>query len=128
MSAEALTESGSVARPLETVFEDLDRCQRSRKERQMVSSGRTSFTHDEARQAGSAIGIDWASAPFDLEQFRMGMNVELEHGLRDPATDVTGSDPILTAKIALAHLNEFPDYYTRLARMEEEATQPTLTN
>jgi uncharacterized protein DUF5661 len=93
----------------------------------MTSSGRTSFTDDEARQAGSDIGIDWSTVPFGPEQFRMGMNVELEHGLRDPATDVTGSDPVLTAKIALAHLNEFPDYYTRLKRMEKEATEATLT-
>jgi hypothetical protein len=93
----------------------------------MAPSGRTSFTDDEARQAGSDIGIDWSTVPFDVEQFRMGMNVELEHGLRDPATDVTGSDPVLTAKIALAHLNEFPDYYTRLERMEKEATEATLT-
>ena len=49
------------------------------------------------------------------------MNIELEHGLRDPATNVTDDDPETTAKIALAHLNEFPDYYTRLERMEEEA-------
>jgi len=82
---------------------------------------RTSFTSEEAQRIGSEIGIDWASAPFDVEQFRMGMDVELEHGLHDPATDVTGSDPVVTGKIALAHLNEFPDYYTRLARMEAEA-------
>jgi len=82
---------------------------------------RASFTSDEARRVGSEIGIDWVSAPFDVEQFRMGMDVELEHGLYDPTTDVTNSDPIVTGKIALAHLNEFPDYYTRLARMEEEA-------
>ena len=84
-------------------------------------SGRTSFSADEARRAGEEIGIDWGSAPFDVEQFRMGMDVELEHGLHDPATNVTDDDPIFTAKIALAHLNEFPDYYTRLARMEREA-------
>jgi hypothetical protein len=76
---------------------------------------------EEARRVGEAIGIDWASAPFDLEQFRSGMTVEFEHGSHDPATDVTGDDPVLTGKIALAHLNEFPDYYTRLARMETEA-------
>jgi Protein of unknown function (DUF5661) len=82
---------------------------------------RRSFTSEEAREAGAAIGIDWSSAPFDLEQFRTGMDIELEHGLHDPATNVTDDDPIFTAKIALAHLNEFPDYYTRLAKMEEEA-------
>ena len=81
----------------------------------------TSFTSDEARRVGAEIGIDWGSAPFDVEQFRMGMDVELEHGLHDPRTNVTDSDPLVTGKIALAHLNEFPDYYTRLARMEAEA-------
>ena len=80
-----------------------------------------SFTSDEAKQIASDIGVDWASATFDVEQFRMGLDVELEHGLHDPLTDVTNNDPVLTGKIALAHLNEFPDYYTRLARMEEEA-------
>ena len=82
---------------------------------------RTTFTSDEAQQIGEEIGIDWASAPFDVEQFRMGMDVELEHGLHDLMTNVTDSDPLVTGKIALAHLNEFPDYYTRLEQMEEEA-------
>jgi hypothetical protein len=76
---------------------------------------------EEARSVGERIGIDWEQAPYDVEQFRAGMDVELEHGVRDPTTDVTGDDPILTGKIALAHLNEFPDYYTRLEAMEEEA-------
>jgi uncharacterized protein DUF5661 len=84
-------------------------------------SGRESFTADEARRIGEQIGIDWASAPFDVEQYRRGMDVELEHGLHDPGTNVTGDDPLVTGKIALAHLNEFPDYYSRLERMEEEA-------
>jgi hypothetical protein len=79
------------------------------------------FTTGEARRYGEAIGIDWASVPFDVTQFQAGMNVELEHGLHDPLTNVTDDDPHVTAKIALAHLNEFPDYYTRLERMEEEA-------
>lgn len=72
-----------------------------------------------ARKIGEELGIDWTR--FNLEQFRRGMETELEHGRRDPATDVTGDDLLLTGKIALAHLNEFPDYYTRLTRMEEEA-------
>jgi hypothetical protein len=84
-------------------------------------TGAMAFSKDEARRIGEQIGIDWAGAPFDVDQFRRGMDVELEHGAHDPATDVTGDDPIVTAKIALAHLNEFPDYYTRLERMEEEA-------
>jgi len=80
-----------------------------------------SFTAEEARRFGAEIGIDWDAAPFDVEQFRMGMDVELEHGLHDAATNVTDDDPHVTARIALAHLNEFPDYYTRLAVMEAEA-------
>ena len=77
------------------------------------------FTAEEAQRIGAALGIDWSQ--FDVEQFRMGLDVELEHGTADPATDVTHDDPVMTGKIALAHLNEFPDYYTRLAEMEEEA-------
>ena len=84
-------------------------------------AGRTSFSAEEARRFGHEVGIDWDAAPFDVEQFRMGMDVELEHGLHDGDTNVTGDDPHVTAKIALAHLNEFPDYYTRLELMEEEA-------
>ena len=82
---------------------------------------RRSFTVEEARRVGEEIGIDWLSSLFDVEQFRAGMDVELEHGLHDPATNVTDDDAQVTAKIARAHLNEFPDYYTRLERMEEEA-------
>jgi hypothetical protein len=81
------------------------------------------FTADQAREAGKRIGIDWASSRFDVEQFLMGMDVELEHGTQDLETDVTGDDVVVTAKIARAHLNEFPDYYTRLAAMEAEAEE-----
>lgn len=79
------------------------------------------FSEDRARGIGVAIGIDWNTSRFDIEQFRMGLAVELEHGRHDPATNVTNDDEIMTGKIALAHLNEFPDYYTRLAKMEREA-------
>lgn len=86
-------------------------------------STRNSFTLDEARRIGEQLGISWDSSPFDPDQFRQGLDVELEHGSQDPATDVTHDDPLFTGKIALAHLNEFPDYYTRLDRMETEAKQ-----
>jgi Protein of unknown function (DUF5661) len=84
-------------------------------------TSREPFTTDEARQIGEQIGIDWSSAPFDVDQFQAGMNVELEHGLHDPSTNVSDDNPLVTGKIALAHLNEFSDYYTRLERMEEQA-------
>ncbi len=77
------------------------------------------FTSEEAKEIGGKLGIDWSK--FDIEQYRMGLDVELEHGLVDPHTNVTNDDPIMTGKIALAHLNEFPDYYTRLDKMEKEA-------
>jgi hypothetical protein len=76
-------------------------------------------TIEQARRVGDEIGVDWGR--FDVEQFRFGMDVEFEHGSHDPQTDVTGDDPILTGKIALAHMKEFPDYYERLERMEQEA-------
>jgi hypothetical protein len=76
------------------------------------------FPPDEARRIGTEIGIDWTTSPFDVEQFRMGLEVELEHGAHDPETNVTGDDPLLTGKIAWAHLKELPDYYTRLVVME----------
>lgn len=77
------------------------------------------FTFDVAKKIGEQLGVRWDK--FDIEQFRMGMDVELEHGLVDVNTNVTDDHPLKTGKIALAHLNEFPDYYTRLYKMEEEA-------
>lgn len=80
---------------------------------------KNNFNQIEAKKIGERLGITWDK--FDVEQFRMGMDVELEHGLVDPKTNVTDDDPLMTGKIALAHLNEFPDYYIRLHKMEEEA-------
>lgn len=82
---------------------------------------RSTFDADEALRVATSLGLDFAAEPFSLEEFRRGMDVELEHGRRDPATNVTGDDPLTTGKIALAHLREIPDYYTRLDRMEAEA-------
>ena len=84
-----------------------------------MSSYDKNFTSEEAREVGEKLDIDWSK--WDIEQFRMGMDVELEHGTRDANTNVTNDDLVLTGKIALAHLNEFPDYYTRLKEMESEA-------
>ncbi len=77
------------------------------------------FTAEKAKEIGEKLGIDWTK--FDVEQFRVGMDIELEHGKVDLHTNVTNDDPLQTGKIALAHLNEFPDYYTRLLKLEEEA-------
>jgi len=79
------------------------------------------FTTEEAKRIGDQLRIDWTQV--DLEEFRRGMAVELEHGTNDPKTDVTHNDPLLTGKIAWAHINEYPDYYTRLGKMEDEAEQ-----
>jgi len=85
----------------------------------MAKKSKKSFSTEEAKKVGETLGVDWSK--FNIEQFRMGMGVELEHGLRDPHTNVTNDDAIITGKIALAHLNEFSDYYTRLDKMEKEA-------
>ena len=74
---------------------------------------------EEAQRVGASLGIDWTK--IDLEQFHRGLEVELEHGARDPETNVTNDDLSLTGKIAWAHLKEFPDYYTRLDKLEAEA-------
>lgn len=84
-------------------------------------SSKKSFGFDEAKKIGEHLGIKWDQ--FDIEQFRQGMTVELEHGLHDKATNVTSNDPFTTGKIALAHFNEFPDYYTRFEKIEKEAEQ-----
>ena len=82
-------------------------------------STKTVFTADQAKEIGEQLGITWDK--FDVEQYRRGMDVELEHGTENSVTNVTDDDPLMTGKIALAHLNVFPDYYTRLDKMEEEA-------
>lgn len=74
---------------------------------------------DEAKRIGATLGISWTK--IDLDQFQRGLEVEFEHGVHDPETNVTDDDVVLTGKIAWAHLKEFPDYYTRLARLEAEA-------
>ena len=79
------------------------------------------FTNEQAKEIGEKLGINWEH--FDVEQFRMGMMVELEHGSIDLDTNVTDNDPLVTGKIALAHLTEFPDYYTRLEEMENKAEE-----
>lgn len=73
----------------------------------------------EAKIIGDSLGINWNEVSID--EFTMGINIEFEHGIRYPETDVTGDDKIITGKIAWAHLKEFPDYYTRLEKMEQEA-------
>lgn len=77
------------------------------------------FSEKEAEEIGNKLGIKWDK--FDVDQFRRGMDIELEHGKISPKTNITNDDPLMTAKIALAHLNEFPDYYDRLEKLEKEA-------
>ncbi len=77
------------------------------------------ITQQEAQNIGNTLAIHWNE--ISLEEFTLGMNVELEHGTKYPETNVTGNDSLLTGKIAWAHLKEFPDYYTRLLKLETEA-------
>ncbi|WP_040327352.1 DUF5661 family protein [Clostridium ihumii] len=84
-------------------------------------NNKVSFSKEEAKEIAKLLGIDFSKELFDLDEFTIGVNVELEHGSKFPNTNVTQNDPILTGKIALAHLMEFPDYYTRLKKLENEA-------
>ena len=79
------------------------------------------FTFEEAAEIARQLEIDFTQRKFALASFQRGMDVELEHGTVDSHTNVSNDDPLITGKIALAHLNEFPDYYERLDKMEEEA-------
>lgn len=81
------------------------------------------FSENDAYLIAKVLGVDFNKEHFDVEQFRMGLDVELEHGKVNPLTNVTDDDSIRTGKIVLAHLKEFPDYYTRLAKMEKEAKE-----
>lgn len=86
-----------------------------------TASEQKSFTSEEAKAIATVLGLDFSKEKFDLEQFRMGLVVELEHGKKYDPTNITNDDPIITGKITLAHLAEFPDYYDRLIKLEEEA-------
>jgi hypothetical protein len=86
-----------------------------------MMSPKRKFTQQDARRIGDAIGINWEKVR--LAEFQAGLGVELEHGLQDLETNVTNDDEVMTGKIALAHLKEFPDYYTRLEKMEQEADE-----
>ena len=89
--------------------------------RELKKGRKYSFTASEAKDIGKALGIKWDK--YDVEQFRLGLEVELEHGLISPHTNVTNDNPLLTGKIVLAHLNEIPDYYTRLEKLEKEGDE-----
>ena len=82
-------------------------------------SSKKTFSYEDAKFIGEKLGIKWNK--FDVEQFKIGMDIELEHGKVNELTNVTNNDPLLTGKIALAHLNEIPDYYDRLEKMEKDA-------
>lgn len=85
------------------------------------------FSKEETLDIADSLGVDWTQVKFGIAQFQMGLEVELEHGVRDPATNVTDDEPLVTGKIALAHLKELPDYYTRLSQMEAEAEGKTAS-
>lgn len=80
------------------------------------------FTIDDAQKAARTLSVDTALIP--LESLREGMDEELEHGSAGDkyGINITNDDPLISAKIALAHLHERPDYYARLSRaMDDDA-------
>lgn len=87
----------------------------------VISKATTKFTIEEAHEIGEQIGIEWKNSPFSEEEFRKGLEIEMEHGVHDPETDVIGTNRMACGKITWAHLKELDDYYTRLIKMEAEA-------
>lgn len=87
----------------------------------LYMSSKKHFTSKEASAVAEKLKIDWTKVKYKLEQFRHGMDIELEHGKVDRNTNVTNDNALMTGKIALAHLNEFPDYYNRLDKLESDA-------
>lgn len=84
-------------------------------------SVRSHFSVAEAAWVAEALGVDFGLVRFDLDEFRHGMDVELGHGSHALDANVTGVDAMINGRIALGHLREVPDYYTRLAHLEAEA-------
>jgi hypothetical protein len=78
------------------------------------------ITPELAMHVGEQIGVDWSKVEYTPTDLAKGMLVETEHGSSDPMTNVTNDDALLTAKIALAHLNESPMYYVLLEEMERK--------
>jgi hypothetical protein len=76
------------------------------------------YTEEMIKLSAEKAGIDMKG--FDMEQVKMGMAVELEHGSKNAELNVTGDDPVATLKITLAHLEEVPDYYTKLSKYVEQ--------
>lgn len=83
------------------------------------------FSHAEAHDIGNRIGVDWDEV--DIAEFAAGLSVELEHGSHNKQTDVTHNDLLKTGKIVLAHLKEYPDYYTRLKYRAHIKDVPPIT-
>lgn len=83
-----------------------------------MSKGRGKFTIQEAEKAGKDLGVKYET--FTPEDLRIGMDVELEHGLGG-SYNVTSDDTLQTARIAMAHLSERGDYYDRLEAVEGDA-------
>ena len=79
------------------------------------------FTIEDAVYVANELGIMFDK--FSVKDLIIGLNIELEHGYVNPITNVTNNDLLMTGKIALAHLMEFPDYYNEeygLPAMERE--------
>ena len=73
----------------------------------------------ETNKIGDYFGLNWKI--IDRHEWHYGMNIELEHGTSAGIANITNDKPIMTGKIALAHIMEYPDYYARLKRMEASA-------
>ena len=80
---------------------------------------RKQISSDEARRIGEALHLDWDR--IDLEQFRQGLMGEVDQANMDPETGRTYDSVLLSGKLVVAHMQEFPDYFTRLEKLKAEA-------
>ena len=98
--------------------ESMNKVEKSEEMDKELEKALKSFSMDEVKKIGDNLKVDWDT--ISLEEFFMGVNHELEHGTKNPETNVTNDDPIETGKIALEHLKEDPEYYSKLAEVEPE--------
>ena len=82
---------------------------------------RKQISSEEARRIGESLHIDWDQV--DLEQFRQDLMGDQKQETTDPETGLIYDGVLLSGKIVMAHIQEFPDYFTRLAKLKMEVDE-----
>lgn len=82
---------------------------------------RKQISSEEAKLIGESLYIDWDQV--DLDQFHQGLLGKSKQRTLDPQTELAYDGVLLTGQIVLAHMQEFPDYFTRLAKLKAEVDE-----